>query len=213
MGNSPPKISVEEQMKLHKRQISKAIRELDREKNHLALQEKKTITEMKKLAKQGQVPTVKIMAKDLVRVRKHQSKFLTMKAQLQGVQMQLQTMKSTQAMTNAMQGVTKVMLQMNQDMDATAVQKIMKEFMTENERQQMTEEVLGDAIDEALGDDEVEEETVVNQVLEEIGIEAASDLGKVGNSKLPMPAQQQATGAQVAEEEDDLEKRLNALKR
>ncbi|CAD7942450.1 unnamed protein product [Amoebophrya sp. A120] len=225
MGNSPPKLSLDEQMKLHKRQISKAIRELEREKNQLATQEKKTINEMKKLAKQGQTGTVKIMAKDLVRCRKYQSKFLTMKAQLQGVSLQLQTMKSTASMTNAMQGVTRVMLQMNSSMDASAVTKIMQEFMSENERQQMTEEVLTDAIDDAMGDDEGEEETVVNQVLEEIGIEISTDLGKVGSERIGIPSQasQVAPGAVqrpphqpaivAQQEDDDLEARLNALKR
>ena len=77
-------------MKINQRHIKKAIRELDREKRGLEMNERKLITEIKVMAKKGQMNPVKVMAKDLVRTRKYQEKFLEMKAQLQGVSLQLQ---------------------------------------------------------------------------------------------------------------------------
>ncbi len=130
MGNAQPKLSLEEQMKIHKKNLAKAIRELDREKRTLENNEKKLIMDIKKQAKAGQMQSVKIMAKDLVRTRKYQSKFLEMKAQLQGVSLQLQTMKSQEAMSRAMKGVTKVMVNMNAKMNAPAMNKVMQEFVT-----------------------------------------------------------------------------------
>lgn len=83
-----------------------------------------------------------------------------------------QTLKSTQAMGEAMKGVTKAMGQMNRQMNLPSLQKIMQEFERQNEKMEMTSEVMGDAIDDALEGDEEEEETedLVNQVLDEIGI-------------------------------------------
>lgn len=54
-----------------------------------------------------------------------------------------------------------------------SLQKIMQEFETQNEKMEMTTEVMGDAIDDALEGDEEEEEIeeLVNQVLDEIGID------------------------------------------
>ena len=134
MGAQQSQLPLEDQCKTNQKTLKKAIRELDRERTKLVQEEQKCIREMKKLAKENQVTPVKIMAKDLVRNRKHQSRFLEMKAQLQGVNLQLQTIKSQETMTRAMKGVTSIMGQMNQQMDAKSVQKIMAEFMTESER-------------------------------------------------------------------------------
>lgn len=48
------------------------------------------------------------MAKDLVRTRRHITKFYQMKTHLQGVSLKLQTLKSNQAMADAMKGATRV---------------------------------------------------------------------------------------------------------
>lgn len=57
--------------------------------------------------------SVKIMAKDLVRTRKHIKKFTLMKANIQGVSLKIQTLRSQNAMAGAMQGVTQAMQNMN----------------------------------------------------------------------------------------------------
>ncbi|KAL2586892.1 hypothetical protein AAZV13_13G080800 [Glycine max] len=122
-------------------------------------QEKKLILEIKKSAKQGQMGAVKVMAKDLVRTRHQIEKFYKLKSQLQG------TLKSTQAMGEAMKGVTKAMGHMNRQMNLSSLQKILQEFETQNERMELITEVTRDAIDDALEGDEEEEETedLVNQ--------------------------------------------------
>jgi len=92
----------------HQRSITRAQRDIDRERTNLQNQEKKVIMEIKKAAKQGQMGAAKIMAKDLVRTRNHIQKFYQMRAQLQAVGLRIQTLQSTQAMAEAMRGVTKV---------------------------------------------------------------------------------------------------------
>jgi charged multivesicular body protein 2A len=61
--------------------------------------------EIRKMARTGQQGAIRIMAQDLVRTRRYSTKFYRMKAQIQGVSLQLQTMQSTSAMTDSMKGV------------------------------------------------------------------------------------------------------------
>lgn len=84
------------------RSLDKAIRELDRERTALQAQEKKLIGEIKSSAKQNQMGAVRVMAKDLIRTRHSITKFYALKSQLQGVSLRMQTLKSTQAMADAM---------------------------------------------------------------------------------------------------------------
>ncbi|KAJ4977290.1 hypothetical protein NE237_002396 [Protea cynaroides] len=174
----------------NKRMLDKSIREIERERQGLQAQEKKLIVEIKKSAKQGQMGAVKIMAKDLIRTRHQVEKFYKLKSQLQGVGLRIQTLKSTQAMGEAMKGVTKAMGQMNRQMNLPSLQKIMQEFERQNEKMEMTTEMMGDAIDDALEGDEEEEETdeLVNQVLDEIGIDINSELLTAPSTTVAAPA-------------------------
>ncbi|XRA97993.1 vacuolar protein sorting-associated protein 2-like protein [Pycnococcus provasolii] len=167
-----------ELLRENKRMLDKAIRELDRERTGLQNQEKKLVVEMKKMAKQGQIPAVKVMAKSMVRNRAAVHKLYGLKSQLQGVSLKVQTLKSTQAMGDAMRGVTKVMGVMNKQLNLPALTGIMREFERQNERMDMTSEVMGDALDEAF-DEEGEEDEIegeVAKVLDEIGIGATAEL-------------------------------------
>lgn len=176
MGNKAP--TLDEQLRESKRMINRSIRELDRERTKLQNQERKLITEIKKLAKAGQMGSVKVLAKDLVRARRNVTKFYEMRSQLQAVELRLQTVKSTNAMADALKNVTHSMVRMNKVLNVPGLQKILQEFMRENERMEMTEEMMGDAVDMALGDEEdaIESDAVVNQVLSEIGVEIGGQL-------------------------------------
>merc|ERR1719493_260627 len=108
------------------------------------------------MAKQGQMDAVKIMAKDLVRTRRYVKKFMLMRANIQAVSLKIQTLKSQNAMAQAMKGVTKAM-------------------------GNMKEQMMSDTIDDALGDEEDEEESdaIVNQVLDELGLQLTDELAGV----------------------------------
>lgn len=53
------------------------------------------------------------MALDLVRTRRYVKKFIMMKANIQAVSLKIQTLKSQNAMAEAMKGVTKALQSMN----------------------------------------------------------------------------------------------------
>lgn len=133
------------------------------------------------------------MAKDLVRTRRYIQKFYQMKTQLQAVGLRIQvkellvntvdggqyswsgmqqTLRSNQQMAEAMRGATKAMSSMNRQMNLPKIQQIMMEFEKESEIMDMKEEMMGDAIDDVVEeeDDEIESEEIVNKVLDEIGI-------------------------------------------
>ncbi|EDL38079.1 chromatin modifying protein 2A, isoform CRA_a [Mus musculus] len=103
----------EELLRQNQRALNRAMRELDRERQKLETQEKKIIADIKKMAKQGQMDAVRIMAKDLVRTRRYVRKFVLMRANIQAVSLKIQTLKSNNSMAQAMKGVTKAMGTMN----------------------------------------------------------------------------------------------------
>jgi charged multivesicular body protein 2A len=107
----------------NQRMINKSIRELDRERTGLEREEKKLIADIKAFAKKGEMKTVKIMAKDLVRTRQHITKFIEMKSHLQGAALKLQTVKSHQAMAESMSSVGKAMMKMNKAVNLPGITK------------------------------------------------------------------------------------------
>lgn len=102
----------------------RSCRELERERRGLEAQEKKTIADMKKDAKEGEdnsracafcrlcrdfrssfagkMSLVRIRAKSLITTRNSIQKFYTMGCQLQGLGLRLTSMASTASMTDAM---------------------------------------------------------------------------------------------------------------
>ncbi|KMZ59233.1 hypothetical protein ZOSMA_6G01660 [Zostera marina] len=209
-----------ELLRENKRMLDKSIREIERERTGLQTQEKKLIAEIKKSAKQGQMGAVKIMAKDLIRTRHQITKFHQLKSQLQGVSLRIQTLKSTQAMGEAMKGVTKAMGQMNRQMNLPALQKIMQDFERQNEKMEMTSELMVDALDDALEGDEEEDETeeLVSQVLDEIGIDVNQELVKAPSNAVSVPASSSKVPESVAVDnssgiDNDLQARLDNLRK
>mmetsp|Transcript_21406 Transcript_21406/g.29787 ORF Transcript_21406/g.29787 Transcript_21406/m.29787 type:complete len:224 (-) Transcript_21406:134-805(-) len=213
---------LKEVLRENKRMINRAVRELDREKAALEREEKRLTIEIKKMAKEQQMSAVKIMAKDLVRTRQHITKFIEMRSQLQGCALKLQTVKSHQAMAEAMSNTAKAMYKMNKAVDVPGISKMMADFERENAKTELMQELMGDAIDDALADEnnEEEEDQIVSQVLDEIGITLGEEIPDAPVLGAPNAQQESAGPQKVAEPagtEDpalsELEARLNNLKR
>lgn len=84
-------------------------------------------------------------------------------------------MRSNEQMMQSMKGATQLLGSMNRQMNLPALQRIAMEFEKENDIMDQRQEMMDDAIDDVTGlEDEGESEDVVNQVLDEIGI----DLGQ-----------------------------------
>ncbi|KAH7908022.1 vacuolar sorting protein DID4 [Hygrophoropsis aurantiaca] len=226
-----------ERLRQHQRALTKAQRELDRERTKLEQGEKKLIMDIKKSAKAGQMNACKVMAKDLVRTRRYIQKFYQMRTQLQAVGLRIQTLRSNQQMAEAMRGATRAMASMNRGLNLPGIQKIMTEFEKESSMMDMKEEMMSDAVDDVMDDEAEDEEEegdkILKEVLDEIGVglsqqltDAPTGLGAI-SSTLPNSRQPIALGETVGpphnddrsggeggiSDEDALQARLDALRR
>merc|ERR1712203_737690 len=113
------------------------------------------------------------------RTRRYVKKFMLMRANIQAVSLKIQTLKSQSAMANAMKGVTKAMGSMNKQMKLPEIQKIMMEFEKQSEIMDMKGEMMEDAIDDVMEDEEEESDAIVAQVLDELGLQLNDKLGDV----------------------------------
>jgi len=223
-----------ERLRQHQRALAKAQRELDRERTKLEQQEKKLVGDIKRSAKAGQMNAAKVQAKDLVRTRKYVQKFYQMRTQLQAIGLRIQTLRSNQQMADAMRGATRAMASMNRGLNLPQIQRIMNEFEKESATMDMKEEMMSDAVDDVM-DDEVEEEEeegdkILKEVLDEIGVSLQQQLNDTpttiatnapltsGRQAVALgasdgPSQPSGRGAGGGDEFDDLQARLDNLKK
>ncbi|XP_028409042.1 charged multivesicular body protein 2a-like [Dendronephthya gigantea] len=205
----------EEMLKQNQRALNRAMRDLDRERSKLEAQEKKIIADIKKMAKQGQMDAVKIMAKDLVRTRKYVKKFMLMRTNIQAVSLRIQTLRSSNQMAQAMKGVAKAMGTMNKQLKLPQIQKIMMDFERQSEIMDMKEEMMNDALDDALGDEDDEEESdaIVTQVLDELGLQLNEELTGLPQTGPNLATTSKAKEPVAADADADLQARLENLRR
>ncbi len=175
---SAPTKKPKEMLKECQSDIRQAIREIERAQKDLIKKEAARQGEIKSMARKGQMPTVRVMAKDLVRMRNAIAKFYSTKAELESVSFNLSTMQSTAAMADAMKTATRAMMRMNAVQSLPSLQKVLQRFAKEQDMMDQKQDMMNDAMSDALDDpDGAEEDEVVNKVLDELGIDMASDLG------------------------------------
>lgn len=169
-------------MKGYKKEVDRAIRELDRERRKMEQQNERLVQDIKKAAKQNQPAVVKIMAKDYVRVKRSVTKFYQLRTYLQGVGLQLQTMKSVDAMASAMKNTTRALVRVNARLNIPQLQTIMRTFGMETSKMEDTTDMIGDTLDEIFSADgeEDEEDELVAKVMTELNLE-------MGTSTLAAP--------------------------
>lgn len=186
-----------ERLRQHLRSLQRAQRELERERVKLEAQEKKLVTDIKRHARQGQMPACKVMARDLVRTRRNIHKFYQMSTQLQAVGLRMQTLRSTQQMAEAMRGASRTLGSMNKSMNIMAVQKILQEFERESTSMDMKDEIMNDTVEDAIGtqEDEMgegigegeESDAILREVLDEIGLDMHQQLRQAPEGALAAP--------------------------
>lgn len=138
----------------------------------------------------------------------------------------------------SMKGATQILGSMNRSMNLPALQRIAMEFERENDIMDQRQEMMDDAIDDMTGvDEEAEGDEVIEQVLEEIGVDLkqavsiswallhqanqANNVPKMGETPSGLQSQAvpegkvaQAIGGGGADPgDDDLQARLDSLRR
>ncbi|KAJ1373736.1 hypothetical protein KIN20_036231 [Parelaphostrongylus tenuis] len=184
-----------EQMRENNRNIRKADRDLGRDRRDLERKEKELENEIKKAAKLGQRETCAMLAKHLVRLRKQKTASLGMSSKLTGVAAQNSHMHSIGKMSEVMGQTVGTMKTMEKQLPIEQLSKNMKEFQAAQEKLGISEEMMNSTLDDILNEsgDEEEQNAIVNQVLDEIGIECQSKLAalpkapsSIGSSSKPL---------------------------
>jgi len=204
------KPTVKEQMRTNDRAIRKTTRDVERERHDLEKTEKKLEADIKLAAKQGNKQAVTILAKQLVNLRKQKTKTYAITSKVQAIGTQGKLMHSNMKMADAMGTTTKSMVAMNKVMDPQKTAQTMREFEKQNARMEMTEEMISDTLDDILDEsgDEEEQDAIVSQVLDEIGIEITGklvDAPSAGRGAI-------GSKAKSDEADDEIERQLAQLK-
>lgn len=171
-----PKEMMEETLKT----IRKSMRELDRETAGMDREEQKLRVEVKAHAKKGETDMVHIKAKNMVRVRTAKKKFALAKGKLQDLSVSIKTMSSTTVMMDAMKNTARAMYRMNAQINAQAMQRIMRQYAKESDMMEFKQEMMDETIDGIMEEDgdEATQEELVNQILDEIGVDATGKMIK-----------------------------------
>ncbi|CAH2269289.1 jg15065 [Pararge aegeria aegeria] len=124
------------------------------------------------------------------------------KLRISSVQIQNKAMGANIAIAGAMGATAKTMGSMNKIMNPQQIAKDMEAFKQANLKMDMTDDMISDTLDDIMTEsgDEEESEGIVNQVLDEIGIEVS---GKMANA--PSVARNK-----VGESTSDIDKELMA---
>lgn len=205
------KLTPKEQMREQQKILRRAQRDLDRDKRDLERQEKQLELEIKKAAKRGDKTTCTILAKQLVQIRKQKTRNITAGSKILGVNAQTKTMQSNASLASAMSTTSKTMAAVNKQMKPEQIMKTMQDFEKESTKMGMAEEIVDDTLNSVLDEsgDEEEQDAIVTQVLDEIGIEISGKMaeapsihqGKLGeSSKANLPT------------DEEIEKQLAKLK-
>jgi len=172
------KPTVKEQMKENDKALRRVTRDVERDRRELEREEKKLEAEIKKAAKTGNKQAATVLAKQLINVRKQKTRTYGATSKVQAVSSATKAMGANVKLAETMATTTKTMTNMNKMMNPAQVARTMQEFDVANTKMGMTEEVMNDALDDILTEsgDEEEQDAIVAQVLDEIGIEVS---GKV----------------------------------
>jgi len=172
------KPTIKEQMRDNDRMMRRTQRDIEKDRRDLEKQEKKLELDIKNLAKQGNKQGCVILAKQLVQVRKQKARTYTTSSKISSVGAQSKAMGSNVAIAGAMKSTTQAMGAINKQMNPQQVMKMMTEFEKESTKMDMSEEMINDSLDNILDEsgDEEEQDAVVQQVLDEIGIEISGKL-------------------------------------
>ena len=153
-----------------------------------------------------------ILAKEVVRLRASVARMAANKANLLAMSNEMTQMLAMTKAAGTIKSSSQLMATMNGLMKVPQMQKNMKDMAKEMARAGFIQEMVGDAMDSAIDNEDIEEAAAeaVDQVLIEITGETLSQLSTVPAGKVgPEPA---APTAEEEAEDDQLMQRLAGLK-
>ncbi|KAF2892629.1 hypothetical protein ILUMI_13543 [Ignelater luminosus] len=200
-----------EQQRSADRQLRKADRDIARERRQLEQEEKKLELEIKKLAKEGNNEGCKLLAKQLVQLRKQKQRTYMASGKIKSIGHQNKAMGANVKLAEAMGVAGETMSDMNKMMRPEQIGAMLNNFSKENMKMDMTDEMINETLDDMLTEsgDEQESDNIITQVLDEIGIETGEKI-----SHAPSPDKHKIGESSKASgiTDDDLEAQLAKLR-
>jgi len=194
-----------------KRINKRSIRELDRELRRVKRQQKKYQNEMRRLAKQGQLQAVKHLAKDIVRMKDSETKFIKLQAEIRSLSATMDSMAATAQLQKAMKNVSRSLGTLSNQIRVPELQAALQKYQTESEQVVvMGRDMIDESVDDALDADSDVEDELVQKVLDEAGLNLA--VGDLAEDRVVEVVEDHVVCC-CCDEREDLQKRLNNLKR
>ncbi|XP_051560398.1 charged multivesicular body protein 2b [Myxocyprinus asiaticus] len=205
------KKTVDDVIKEQNKELRGTQRQITRDRTALEKQEKQLEMEIKKMAKTGNRDACKVLAKQLVQVRKQKTRTYAVSSKVTSMSTQTKLMNSQMKMAGAMATTTKTMQAVNKKMDPKKTMQTLQNFQKETAKMDMTEEMISDTLDELFEDsgDEDESQDIVNQVLDEIGIEISGKMAHAPSAGRKTPSASTSKADGISDEE--IERQLKAL--
>jgi len=173
-GHQP---TVKEQVKETRRTVERGQREIARDAQQLDREEARLKLQIKEAAKRGADGEVKVLAKQIVRLRSQKERMTNMRAQLGTVKTTAVTMGATATVAETVGKTTTTMKSVNKQMDPGKLRNQMVEMQRQMAAAGVTEEMMDETLDQAFDDDEELADDIMRQTLEEIGVSSAAALG------------------------------------
>lgn len=204
------KKTVDDVIKEQNRELRGTQRAIIRDRAALEKQEKQLELEIKKMAKIGNKEACRVLAKQLVHLRKQKTRTFAVSSKVTSMSTQTKVMNSQMKMAGAMSTTAKTMQAVNKKMDPQKTLQTMQNFQKENMKMEMTEEMINDTLDDIFdgSDDEEESQDIVNQVLDEIGIEISGKMAKAPSAARSLPS---ASTSKATISDEEIERQLKAL--
>ena len=193
-----------EVLKQQNREIRKTQREVTRDYGQLERQEKAIEIEIKKAAKQGNKQLATQLAKQLIMIRKQKTRNVGVSSKVTAIGLQMNTMHSNVKMAESIGSATKVMGSMNKQMNVETMSNAMQQFEKESLKMNMADEMINETLDNLFDEsgDEEEQDAIVNQVLDEIGIDFTKQLPSAPQTTMKGAAKSKVTSKEDKEIED-----------
>jgi division protein CdvB (Snf7/Vps24/ESCRT-III family) len=187
-------------VKDYQRDLRHSTRSMDREDLKAAQQERSLMTSISKLARDQRLDLCKAKAKELVRLRAHRHRILTMKGHMATLQQQLSTVQSAKLMQDTMAKTARLLRGLNARLDAKSMHRLLMEFERQSVGFQDGQSILEESLDGIFEaeDEQANTDQAVAGIFQELGLELHMGMGSAASS--------------LGQQETDLDARLQNLK-
>eukprot|EP00882_Tetradesmus_deserticola_P016923 GHRQ01018103.1.p1 GENE.GHRQ01018103.1~~GHRQ01018103.1.p1 ORF type:complete len:159 (+),score=84.93 GHRQ01018103.1:253-729(+) len=154
--------------------------------------------------------TCKVLAKEVLHSRKAISRMYVNKAQMMSIGNALTEQLAMLRVSGTLQKSSDVMKLVNDSIKLPEMQKTMFEMSKEMARAGLIEEMMNDSLDSALDNDSIEDEA--DEEIEKVLLEVAGETMAALPAAKARPAAVAAPAEQLADADDELRERLNAMR-